>query len=97
MFRKFLAGYNWRPWTPYSAPKILRVWRGIHNALHMHHRSRDGAWCYGYDYICGGCGMNVGKWSEKKIKITTDAINKLPPEKQQSAAANTAGGRTYDA
>lgn len=90
---KFMEGYDWKPWTPYSAPTSLRILRGLHNALHLHYPSRDGSWCFGYDYICGGCGMNVGPWPEQKRQQAADFINRLPPEKQQSAAEHISGGR----
>lgn len=86
LIKLFKEGYNWKPYTPYSAPESLKILRGIHNVLGIHYRNRDGSWCFGYDFVCG-CGMYVGLQSEKKRQAAADAINKLPSEMQQEAAA----------
>lgn len=92
LIQRFLEGFNFKPWTPYEAPFGLRLERGIHNLFGLHRRNRGGSWCFGYDYVCE-CGMNVGPWSQKRREGEADAINRLPPEKQQQAAAHISGGR----
>ena len=95
MIQRFWEGYEDKSWSPYTDSRALRVLRGLHHALGRHYPSRDGSWCFGYDYICGGCGMNVGLWSPEKCQSTGDWINKLPEAQRQSAMASVAGGRSH--
>src|SRR3990167_10667347 len=89
ILQRYREGYNWKPYTPYNVSVWQIRWQGIHNALGLHYPSRDGSWCFGYNYVCGGCGMNVSPWSREKLHQVTETINKLPEEKRQNAAAST--------
>ena len=60
--------------------------------LGLHRPGHDGSWSFGYDYVCGSCCMPVGRWSDEKRLSVTAAINKLPEEQRQRAAARSAGG-----
>jgi hypothetical protein len=81
--QRFQEGYDWKPWDPYVTTEEARVRRGIHHAFGLHHRSRNGSWSFGYDYVCV-CGMGIGEWSEEKrekvAKQIYDNPNTYPKE-----------------
>ena len=84
---KFKEGYNFAPCVPYSCPDSLRIERGICNALNRHVPATNGSWNFGSS-ICGKCGMYYGYWNAERREQVAAAINKLPANQQQQAAAN---------
>ena len=88
---RFWKGYYFAPWKPYSASRALRIRRGICNMLNLHRPARDGSWCFGAS-ICGLCGMDYNIWSEERREQAAGAINRLPEDERQQAAARISGG-----
>lgn len=62
-------------------------------SLANHHpRTYTGSWCFGYGYVCGRCYMYADPVPQLELQARCDALNRLPPEEQQMAAARLSGG-----
>ena len=81
--------------VPYgSGPEsaALRKKRFACAALNHHPRYYSGSWCMGYGYVCERCYMYADPVSTRQLDAMCEALNKLPPEEQQMAAARMCGG-----
>lgn len=79
------------PYTPDNDP-VLRVKRLICCAFNHRPRFYTGSWCFGYGYVCSRCHMYADPVPEKDLDAMGKAVNALPPEQQQNAAAWLSGG-----
>lgn len=70
----------------------LRAKRFACAALNHHPRSYTGSWCMGYGYVCGRCYMYADPVPTRQLEQMCDALNRLPPDEQQMAAASMSGG-----
>ena len=89
----FMEGYRWYSCKPWNPPRWTKLRQGLCHATGSHYPNRGGSWCFGYDYVCGGCGMYVGKKSDEWCRKTADAITDLPADQQHQAASFYSGGR----
>ncbi len=70
----------------------LRAIRFACASVNNYPRRFTGSWCMGYGYVCGRCHMYADPVSKEHLQQMCDALNALPAEEQQMAAAQTSGG-----
>lgn len=70
----------------------LRLKRFVCAAANHHPRISTGSWCMGYGYVCGRCYMYADPIPKRQLEAMCDALNQLPPDQQQMAAASMSGG-----
>ncbi len=79
--------------VPPDESLLLRAKRFACAAANHHPRRYTGSWCMGYGYVCSRCYMYADPVSKEHLTQMCDALNKLPPEEQQMAAARMSGWR----
>lgn len=89
---RFMEGFNWVPYRPYTTTLDERIRRGVCNALSLHARRNDGSWVSGYEGFCRHCGMHFGRWTQEKTDAIFGAVNALPPNEQWNELARLSGG-----